>query len=190
MHIYAKVIKRIFDIFISLIALAFLSPVIIFCSVIIFLQDTGPIIFKQNRVGKDGLIFLIYKFRSMPVNTSNIQSSEAVELRITKFGKFMRRTNVDELPQLFNILKGDMSFVGPRPPIPTQANLVKLRKENGALGCLPGLTGWAQVNAYNLMSDERKALFDAEYAANITFFMDFKIILRTFLYLTKTPPTY
>jgi O-antigen biosynthesis protein WbqP len=187
---YLNFVKRFIDIFLSLITLIALSPILLFCSLFIFLQDFGPVIFKQSRVGKGGRIFLFYKFRSMPVNTPNVRSSETAELKITPFGKFIRRTNIDELPQLFNILKGDMSIVGPRPPILTQIELVRFRRENGSIDCLPGLTGWAQINSYDFMPEEEKAKFDGEYAANITFLKDFKIVLRTFLYLTKKPPTY
>lgn len=187
---YQIYIKRGLDIILSLSAIVILFPIGIICSLIIFLQDFGPVVFKQKRVGKDGRIFLFYKFRSMPVNTPNVQSSDVAKLKITTFGKIIRRTNLDELPQLINILKGDMSIVGPRPPIPSQVNLIELREKNGALNCRPGLTGWAQVNSYDFMPEEQKAKFDGHYASNVSFLMDVNIIMRTFLYLTKKPPTY
>ncbi|HTM98851.1 MAG TPA: sugar transferase [Pedobacter sp.] len=187
---YRLFLKRVIDIILSLFALVFLSPILLICSIIIFLQDFGPVIFKHKRVGRDGEEFWFYKFRSMPVNTPNVQSSETSKLKITAFGKFIRRTSIDELPQLFNIIKGDMSIIGPRPPIPTQYGLIALRKENGALKCRPGLTGLAQVNSYDFMPEEAKASFDGVYAAKISFISDLKILLQTFLYLTKKPPTY
>ncbi len=97
---------------------------------------------------------------------------------------------MDELPQLFNIMMGDMSIVGPRPPILSQVNLVLLRKNNGALNCRPGLTGWAQVNSFDYMSEDEKAKLDGEYASDITMMKDIKIIFRTFSYLAKKPPVY
>lgn len=160
------------------------------CSIIIFIQDFGPVIFKQKRVGRHGKHFLFYKFRSMPVNTPNVISLEISQLKITPFGKIIRRTNIDELPQLFNIFKGEMSIVGPRPPIPSQTNLVEMRSKNGAVNCRPGLTGWAQVNSYDFMPEEQKAKFDGEYASNITIVMDIKIMIKTFTYLVKKPPVY
>ena len=102
----------------------------------------------------------------------------------------IRRTNLDELPQLFNILKGDMSIVGPRPPIPSQQELTELRKANGAIACRPGLTGLAQVSSFDGMTVPQKAAFDGEYAKRISFVGDITIILRTFVYLLKPPPVY
>lgn len=126
----------------------------------------------------------------MPVKAANVPSVEAKKIRVTFFGKIIRRTNIDELPQLFNILRGDMSIVGYRPSLPTQEHLTKLRRGNKSLYCRPGLTGLAQINSYNFMPDEEKASFDGKYAENISFLSDVKIILKTFLYLTKRPPTY
>lgn len=187
---YRSFIKRLIDILASLGVLIFLSPILIIIALIIWLQDFGPIIFKHKRVGKGGKLFDFYKFRSMPVGTPNVQSHETKKLTITPFGKFIRRSNLDEIPQLYNILKGDMSLIGPRPPIPTQTNLIELRKENGALNCKPGLTGLAQVNSYDYMPETEKAKWDGIYAKELNFALDVKIVLKTFLYLTKKPPTY
>lgn len=187
---YKQFFKRVLDISAAIGVLLILSPIFIITAIIIFFQDFGPFIFKQNRVGKEGRLFKFYKFRSMPINTPNVQSSETNKLKVTPFGKFIRRSNIDELPQLINIIKGDMSIIGPRPPIPTQENLVKLRAENGALKCRPGLTGLAQVNAYDFMPEAEKAKWDGIYASDISFRNDFTIVLKTFLYLTKKPPTY
>lgn len=182
--------KRIIDVSCSSLAILVLSPVFVIVPVIIFLQDFGPPIFKQQRVGECSRIFMFYKFRSMPVKSPNVQSLEVSKLKITPFGKFLRRFNIDELPQLINILKGDMSIVGPRPPIPSQVDLISLREENGSIKCKPGLTGWAQVNAYDYMPVEEKAKLDKYYSDNISLSLDVKIILKTFKYLTKKPPTY
>jgi O-antigen biosynthesis protein WbqP len=126
----------------------------------------------------------------MPVETPNVESHEKDKLTITPFGKIIRRTNLDELPQLFSILKGDMSLIGPRPPIPSQDKLIEMRNENGAIHLKPGLTGWAQVNSYDNMPDDVKAAYDGYYYDNISFFLDVKIVLKTLLYLTKKPPSY
>jgi O-antigen biosynthesis protein WbqP len=126
----------------------------------------------------------------MPVNTGDIPSAAARSVRITRVGRVIRRTNADELPQLVNILRGDMSVVGPRPALPAQRELVALRSANGALACTPGLTGLAQVNAYDGMSIEAKATWDGRYADRIRFFRDVAIILRTVRYLMAPPPTY
>lgn len=187
---YNTIIKRTLDIFLAGIALIILSPIMLICMIIIKIQDGGPALFKQRRTGRNGQEFLFLKFRSMPVNTPNVQSSDVAKLRITPFGKIIRRTNLDELPQLLNIIKGDMSIVGPRPPIPSQEHLIDLRRKNGALALRPGLTGWAQVNSYDFMPEEEKASLDGEYAKSVSLWMDIKVILRTFLYLTKKPPTY
>lgn len=187
---YKFFFKRLIDVFASFGVLVLLSPVMLLVALVIFFQDFGPIIFKQQRVGKGGSGFWFYKFRSMPVNTPNVQSSDTKKLVITPFGKFIRRTSLDELPQLINILKGDMSLIGPRPPIPSQKELIRLRKENGALNCRPGLTGLAQINSYDFMPEEEKAKWDGIYASSISFIKDTKIVFKTLGYLTSPPPTY
>lgn len=184
------ILKRLIDIIASLLAIVLLSPIMLVVALLVKLQDGGPPIFKQTRVGRHGNEFLFFKFRSMPVSTPNVESSDVRKLTVTPLGKVIRRTNLDELPQLFNILKGDMSLIGPRPPIPGQAGLVALRRENGALALRPGLTGWAQVNSYDYMPEEEKARLDGEYAQRISLWMDIQIVFRTFVYLTKKPPTY
>ncbi len=184
------VFKRLIDIAASSVVILLLSPIMLVVALLVRLQDGGPAIFKQKRVGKNGREFLFFKFRSMPVTTPNVESSDVKKLTVTPLGKIIRRTNLDELPQLFNILRGDMSLIGPRPPIPSQSGLVALRRENGALALRPGLTGWAQVNSYDFMPEEEKARLDGEYAHRLSFGMDVEIVLKTLLYLTKKPPTY
>lgn len=187
---YRKFFKRLFDVFLSGSSLAALSPLMLLVSVLIKIEDGGSVLFRQTRVGKNGETFDFLKFRSMPVNAANVPKTEAAAVPITKIGRVIRRTNIDELPQLFNILRGDMSIVGPRPAIPAQEALCRLREESGALDCLPGLTGLAQVNAYDGMPEIEKAQWDGEYAAKLSFLNDLRIILRTFAYLTRKPPVY
>lgn len=187
---YEKFFKRVFDIAVSTVAFFLLAPVMALAAVLIKVFDPGPVIFCQVRVGLDGNKFTFYKFRSMPVNTASVSSDKIGAISLSWVGRFLRRSNLDELPQLFNILKGDMSLVGPRPPIESQIELIELRRETGALSCRPGLTGLAQVNSFDGMSVEEKARFDAEYARNISFFGDVRIILKTFLYLLKPAPVY
>lgn len=187
---YQKYFKRIFDVLLSLAALIVLSPIMICVAVAILVGDPGPIIFRQLRVGKDGKDFVFMKFRSMPVNTGDIPSAELSAVTISAVGKFIRRTNLDELPQLFNILFGEMSIVGPRPSLPSQRDLIDVRLSNNALSCRPGLTGLAQVNSYNGMPLEKKASWDGVYASKITLWGDFSIILKTFSYLMRPPPVY
>ncbi len=187
---YRFFFKRLIDFTASLCCIIFFSPIFIFLALIIYFQDQGTPIFKQKRVGLNEKEFVLLKFRSMPLNTSNVDSSKVSEIKITPFGKFIRRTNLDELPQLINILKGDMSLIGPRPSLFTQDELIALRRANGVYQCQPGLTGLAQVNAFDGMPDEKKVFWDSSYSNNITFINDVKIVLRTLIYLTKKPPTY
>lgn len=185
-----QILKRGIDIFFASMVLIILLPVLILISLIVFIQDFHSPFFVHERVGKNGKHFPFYKFRSMPENTPNVESKEKEKLTITPFGKILRRTNLDELPQLLAIIKGDMSLIGPRPSIPSQIKLNELRKQNGSLFIKPGLTGWAQVNSYDDMPDEVKAEYDAYYAKNMSFSLDVKIVLKTLLYLTKKPPAY
>ncbi len=187
---YCNGLKRVIDVLLASAGLIFLAPVMLAIALAIRLFDPGPAIFRQVRVGADGRHFDFYKFRSMPVNTGDIPSDQLGAVRISAVGRFLRRSNLDELPQLVNVLKGDMSLIGPRPPIPAQKELVSLRRDNGALGCRPGLTGWAQVNAFDGMSVARKAELDGEYAHHISFGRDIAIMLRTFVYLLRPPPKY
>lgn len=182
--------KKVFDILLAIGLICMLIPIYFIIGLIIFLQDFGTPVFKQMRVGKGGKKFLFYKFRSMPLKTPNLESHKKGQLKITPFGKFIRRTNLDELPQFFNVLKSDMSFIGPRPPIPSQENLIALRRENKSLFLKPGLTGWAQVNSYDNMPEDVKAKFDGEYAESISLKKDIQILLKTVIYFTKKPPTY
>jgi len=162
----------------------------LFVALLIRITSDGPIIFKQSRVGRDGMLFIFYKFRSMPAKTKDISSDKIGDLNIDFIGRAIRRTSIDELPQLFNILIGDMSVVGPRPAIPNQIKLIEIRKRNGSIRCLPGLTGLAQVNSFDGMSVNEKADLDRDYINSISFMNDLVIILKTFFYLFKKPPVY
>jgi lipopolysaccharide/colanic/teichoic acid biosynthesis glycosyltransferase len=188
--IYRRLGKRFLDLAISAPALTVLSPFMLLISLVIRAEDGGPILFRQKRVGAEEIPFTIYKFRSMPVDSAELPSRVAGSLRITRTGAIIRRLNVDELPQLINIVKGDMSVVGPRPALPTQHDLLRLRKECNAMGQRPGLTGLAQINSYDGMDEVNKAFFDSVYCQSITFVTDLRIIIKTFKYLTKRPPTY
>lgn len=187
---YKQFFKRVIDILGSFFLISITLPLYIIVALIVYLQDRGNPIFSQKRVGYKENEFVLMKFRSMPIRTANVPSSDTSKLTITPFGKFIRRTNLDELPQFINILKGDMSLIGPRPCLPKQEKLIKLRRDNNAYSCKPGLTGLAQVNSYDNMPETEKAMWDGKYANNLTLIMDIKIILKTFVYLTKKPPTY
>lgn len=187
---YRSILKRILDILLAVLALLLLAPVMLAVAIWIYLEDRGPVFFSQQRIGKNGRAFKFLKFRSMPVNTGDVESAKAKALPVTGVGKIIRRTNIDELPQLINILKGDMSIVGPRPAIPSQEKLVLLRRKNGANDVAPGLTGLAQINAYDGMPENEKARWDGEYAANMSLLTDIKIVAQTFVYLTRKPPVY
>jgi O-antigen biosynthesis protein WbqP len=187
---YRRHFKRMMDIVLSLSAIVALSPLLAVTALLISIFDPGPVIFRQARVGRNCILFNLYKFRSMPVNTAELSSDMADAIKLTWIGRLIRRTNIDELPQLANILKGEMSIVGPRPAIPSQQELLKLRKASGAMDAMPGLTGLAQISSFDGMSISQKAEFDGQYTAEIGFFRDLFIISKTFLYLLKPPPKY
>ncbi len=175
---YKKYIKRLLDIIISLVGLIVLSPILLILSIMVRVKLGSPVLFKQYRPGKDGKIFKLYKFRSM-----NNQKDENGKLlpdseRLTKFGKILRSTSLDELPELFNILKGDMSLVGPRPQL-VRDMVFMSDEQNKRHSVRQGLTGLAQVNGRNAISWEDKIKYDLEYVENITFLNDLKICFLT-----------
>jgi lipopolysaccharide/colanic/teichoic acid biosynthesis glycosyltransferase len=182
--------KRFTDLVLSTTALLVLAPLMVFTAAVIRLEDGGAAIFRQKRSGRNGMTFTLFKFRSMGVGSANLPSTHAGGLQITRVGKLIRRTNIDELPQLLNVLRGEMSIVGPRPALPDQVDLLELRRKNGAATVRPGLTGLAQVSSYDAMPVSEKAKFDAEYATHPSLFGDVYIITRTFGYLTRRPPVY
>lgn len=179
--------KRIFDFTASLLLLIILSPVFLIVSLLILIDSGSPVIFRQYRVGKDNKLFYVYKFRTMKKNTRNAATADLAEAEscITKSGRILRKTSIDELPQLFNILIGNMSFVGPRPLIPEEKEIRRLRAEYGVFSVKPGMTGLAQVNGRDMLSIEEKALFDKEYVEKQSFWFDIKILFKTVLVVLK-----
>ncbi|MCL1952586.1 MAG: sugar transferase [Oscillospiraceae bacterium] len=172
--------KRLFDVVASITALLLLSPVLAVVSLIVFLDDGAPVVFKQNRVGKGNGLFQVYKLRTMRRETRNMaQNALRGEDCLTRTGRLLRSLSLDELPQLVNILKGEMSFVGPRPLIPEEEEIRRMRAEAGVYAVPPGLTGWAQVNGRANVSDEEKVALDREYIERQSFWLDMKILVRT-----------
>ncbi len=180
--------KRIFDFIMSLLAIICLSPIVIIVSLIIKFTSEGPILFKQRRIGKDNKEFNIYKFRTMRVDTPNVATHllENPEQYITAIGKFMRKTSLDELPQLFNILKGEMSIVGPRPALYNQLDLRDMRTKVGVHKLVPGLTGWAQINGRDEIPLDLKVSLDKEYLDRKSLWLDIKIIFLTIVKVLKS----
>jgi O-antigen biosynthesis protein WbqP len=189
-RLYRAIGKRLLDLALASLALVVLAPVLVLVAMAVRIEDGGPALFRQRRSGREGETFTLLKFRSMPVGSANLPSSAAHRLRVTRVGALIRRTNLDELPQLLNIVAGDMSLVGPRPALPSQAELLAFRRDNGAISCRPGLTGLAQVKSYDGMPVTLKAECDGEYARKMSLLLDCSIILRTFSYLTRRPPVY
>lgn len=182
------IIKRGIDFILSLIALIILFPILIIFAIIIKIESKGPIFFKQKRVGKDKKHFMIYKFRTMRTDTPKDMPTHMLkdaDSYITKFGKIMRKTSIDELPQIINILKGEMSIIGPRPALWNQEDLIRERDKYGANDVLPGLTGWAQVNGRDELEIPVKAKFDGEYVEKMSLIFDVKIFFRTIIKVFK-----
>ena len=173
--------KRAFDFTVSLLLIIILLPVFLLVSLIVLIDAGTPVIFRQYRVGKDNKLFYIYKFRTMRKNTRNAATAELTDADkfITKSGKILRKTSLDELPQLFNVLIGDMSFVGPRPLIPEEKEIREIRKEYNVYSMRPGITGWAQINGRDSLSIEEKALFDKDYIDKQSISFDIKILVKT-----------
>ena len=173
--------KRFFDIVLGCAAIVLLSPLLLALSVLIFCTDGAPVIFTQKRVGRDNQLFTICKFRTMKKGVGNIAKREMdnYEENLISCGKFLRRTSLDELPQLFNIVAGDMSFVGPRPLIPEEDTIRQMRLEAGVYAVRPGVTGLAQVNGRDNITDEEKTAFDKQYVEHHNLWIDFKILLQT-----------
>lgn len=173
--------KRVLDFLISLFALIILSPLFLIVSVGVLISDGSPVFFRQKRVGKNNELFEIYKFRTMKRGTENVASNDLsdADVKITRFGKILRATSIDELPQLLNILNGSMSLIGPRPLIPGETRIRELREKYNVYSVRPGITGWAQVNGRDNVSAEKKALLDKEYVEKQSLMLDIKIFFMT-----------
>ena len=179
-----RYIKRIIDILLSGLAIIILSPLLLILCIAIKLDSPGPIFFTQKRVGIHKTYFQIYKFRTMRTDTPKDMPTHMLanpEQYITKTGRFLRKTSLDELPQIFNIFKGDMSIVGPRPALWNQDDLVAERDKYGANDVTPGLTGWAQINGRDELEIPVKAKLDGEYVKKYGFTMDVRCFFGTFL---------
>ncbi|KAF3306224.1 sugar transferase [Carnobacterium sp. PL17GRE32] len=177
-----KYLKRPLDFFISLIALVILCPIFLIIAVWIKLNSKGPVFFRQKRIGKNKELFEIYKFRSMRTDTPSDMPTHLLndpDAFITSSGKFLRQTSLDELPQLINIIKGDMAIIGPRPALWNQYDLIEERDKYGANDVRPGLTGWAQINGRDELEIPVKAKLDGDYVQNISILFDLKCFIGT-----------
>ena len=166
----------------ALILLIILSPIFIIVGLLIFIQDGFPVFFKQKRVGVNYSFFYIYKFRTMKKDTPNVATHLLAnpEQYLLKIGALLRKLSLDELPNLINIIKGEMVFVGPRPALYNQDDLMTLRVAAGVDKLIPGITGWAQVNGRDELSLEQKVTLEKEYLAKKSLFIDFQILIKTF----------
>ena len=185
---YRACFKRVMDFVLSLLAVIVLSPLLIVLALCVKFSSPGPVLFKQKRVGKGKTFFSIYKFRSMRTDTPHDMPTHMLEnpdAFITPVGHFLRKTSLDELPQLFNILKGEMSIVGPRPALWNQDDLVAERDKYGANDCVPGLTGWAQINGRDELPIDVKADFDGEYVRRMSLLFDLKCLILTVFKVAK-----
>lgn len=179
--------KRVFDFTLSLLALIILSPLFIIVFLIIKLTDHGPVFFTQNRIGLSGFEFKIFKFRSMKIDADKLGPYYTADNdeRITKIGKYLRRSSIDELPQLINVLKGDMSLVGPRPNVLSQKELYQPQDWNKRNTVLPGITGLAQASIRSDGTPEKRLELDLFYVDHMSFLFDIKIILMTIKQIVK-----
>ncbi len=185
---YRNGLKRLLGLLMSMLGIIVLSPVYLVLILAIKMTSPGPIFFKQKRVGIHKTHFQILKFRSMRIDTPKDIPTHMLEnpdQYITSVGKFMRKTSLDELPQLFNIVKGDMAVVGPRPALWNQYDLIAERDKYGANDVLPGLTGWAQVNGRDELEIDVKAKYDGEYVKRLSFLFDCRCFLMTIASVLK-----
>lgn len=185
---YKHFLKRVIDFILSLIGLIVLSPVFIILCIWIKLDSKGPIFFRQKRVGKNKKHFNILKFRTMYIDTPKDMPTHMLsnpDQYITKAGKFLRKTSLDELPQIINILKGEMAIIGPRPALWNQDDLIAERDKYGANDIKPGLTGWAQINGRDELEIDVKAALDGEYVRRMSFSFDVKCFFGTITSVLK-----
>ncbi|TWH28762.1 O-antigen biosynthesis protein WbqP [Aminobacter sp. J15] len=172
-------LKRLFDLGVAVIGLIICIPIIAVLGVLIRWESQGPAIFSQVRVGRNGRVFRCYKLRTMVENAPNVPTHHANHIHVTRLGSMLRRSKLDELPQLWNIIRGEMSFVGPRPCLPSQKELIIERQRRGVLSLLPGITGLSQVNGIDMSDPVLLAETDAKYLSQASFLGDLRIILQT-----------
>lgn len=176
-------VKAVLDVLAALVLVIVFSPILLLVAVAIIIDDPGPSIYRQQRVGRNGNLFTILKFRSMRIGTPSISTEEMQRSGInpfTRIGPLLRKTSLDELPQLFNILRGEMSFIGPRPALPSQTDVNTLRHEMGVHAVRPGISGLAQVMGRDDLDTGTKVRYDAEYCDNISLAFDLKLFWLTF----------
>ena len=186
---YQNYIKRGIDCILSLIGLIILSPILLIIAMIIKMTSPGPVLFRQERMGKDNKHFRIMKFRTMRIDTPKDCPTHMLEnpdQYITKIGHILRKTSLDELPQLWNIFVGDMAVIGPRPSLPNQYDLNELRNQNGASKVRPGLTGLAQISGRDELEISVKAALDGEYVKKISFLTDVRLFFATFISVLRS----
>ena len=186
---YQNYIKRGIDCILSLIGLIILSPILLIIAVIIKMTSPGPVLFRQERMGKDNKHFRIMKFRTMRIDTPKDCPTHMLEnpdQYITKIGHILRKTSLDELPQLWNIFVGDMAVIGPRPSLPNQYDLNALRDQNGASKVRPGLTGLAHISGRDELEISVKAALDGEYVKKISFLTDVRLFFATFISVLRS----
>lgn len=186
--IYQCFLKRLLDIIISLILIILLILPCLFIGFAVLITSGKPILFSQKRVGKNSQLFMIYKFRTMKQDAPHELATSKIKMAnkyMTPLGMFLRKTSIDELPQLLNVLKGDMSLVGPRPLIPSETKINKKRYNLGIYNILPGITGLAQVNGRDAVDDEKKLYYDLFYLKNMNFKFDCYIVFKTFITVLK-----
>lgn len=179
--------KRLFDLALSIVAVIFLSVPMLLIGLLVKITSPGPILYWSDRVGRRNAIFQMPKFRTMHVGTPAVATHLLIQPQkhLTPIGAFLRRTSLDELPQLYNILQGELSFVGPRPALFNQNDLVELRTAKGIHVLLPGLTGWAQVNGRDSLVIADKVSYDEEYLNRRSFLFDLKVLLLTFFRVAR-----
>jgi len=174
-------LKRVFDLVVAAIGLVVLSPLLLAAVLVVRLTSQGPGIFSQIRVGRDGKPFRCHKLRTMYVDTPSVPTHDVKASQVTKAGRFLRRTKFDELPQLWNVLKGEMSFVGPRPCLPSQTELIEERLKRDVLALRPGITGISQIRGIDMSTPALLAESDADYLEKQSLAFDLRVLFRTFL---------
>lgn len=192
---YKKFIKQLIDFIVAILFLPFFLILFLIIAPIIYLQDKGSIFFNAPRLGKDGKIFKMYKFRTMKMNAPDIRNADGSTFnaeddpRLTSIGKLLRKTSLDETPQILNIIKGDMSIIGPRPDLPEHKNMYE-GEESRKLEVKPGITGFNQAYYRNTIAWKERLVNDVYYVGNLTFLLDFKILLRTVYSVLKRKNIY